>query len=143
MVHMSLEAIKFEIRGNQENDEGNPIPYVRSTQRGQFKPNVRRYSMWKQYVIKSFYDKYPNYSPTVNGAPIFSGKIFATSKSNPMRMKLFIHFASDAHADPDNIFKGIADALFSNDKYLAVQADFTESKEKIGKVIVEIERIKA
>jgi len=136
-----LEVVKFEIRGNQENDEGNPIPYVRSTQRGQFKPNVRRYSMWKHYVLRAFYDKYPNFSPKVNAAPIFSGKIFATSRTNPMRMKLMIYFASDAHADPDNIFKGIADALFSNDKYLAVQADFAESADKKGKVVVEIERM--
>ena len=132
--------LKFEVIGNQENPKGNPIPYVRSTQRGQFKKNVVRYNRWKLWVLKCFYDLYPNHSPSVGGAPLFSGKIFESSRKLKFRMGMMIHWANDAHADPDNVFKGIADALFSNDKYLAISGvDFCDASDGIGKVEITIE----
>ncbi len=53
---------------------------------------------------------------------------------------MVIHWHNDAHADGDNIFKGIADALFVNDKNVVVGkfASFT-SKDKKGRVDVGIE----
>ena len=55
-------------------------------------------------------------------------------------MSLKITWADKTHADCDNIFKGIADALFQNDKYLASKGfDYKYAKDKCGKVEVEIE----
>ena len=43
----------FIIYGNHEDPEGNPIPYVRSTQGALWRPNGKRYAAWKGYVQKS------------------------------------------------------------------------------------------
>ena len=137
-----IEEVRFVIRGNQENPDGNPVPYVRSTQRGQFKPTVMRYNMWKHHVIKVFYDSHPRYFPRVGGAPVYSGKIFNSSKNLKFKVGLFIHWGSDNHADPDNIYKGIVDALFKNDKHVAIkEVDYDYSPDKKGSVEIVIEII--
>lgn len=59
-----------------------------------------------------------------------------TSRNNPARMDIQIEFASDVRPDPDNVFKGIADALFENDKYLSGSFDYSYAKE--GRVLVKI-----
>lgn len=129
----------FTIPGNPENPEGNPVPYVRSTRGGQFKPAVRRYNLWKDYVLSIYYDKYPFVVPKVGGRPMRIPKPVNTTKLVPGKMDLVIHWASDMHGDPDNIFKGIADALFDNDKYLAGSFSFLTASDKHGKVEVFID----
>lgn len=53
-------------------------------------------------------------------------------------MRLFIRWANDAHGDPEGVFGSIADALFIQDKYLAIAGvDF--DPEPCGKGSVEIE----
>jgi hypothetical protein len=51
-------------------------------------------------------------------------------------MDIKIFWSSDHHGDPDNIFKGIADALFTDDKYLSGSFNFCDAKDKIGGVDV-------
>lgn len=47
------------------------------------------------------------------------------------------YFANDSRSDPDNVQKGVADALFKNDKYVAGSYDFAFDKEN-PRVEVEI-----
>jgi Holliday junction resolvase RusA-like endonuclease len=39
-------------------------------------------------------------------------------------LNCMIYFSSRRHGDPDNIRKGIQDALYENDKYVAGKVDF-------------------
>lgn len=55
-------------------------------------------------------------------------------------MDIKIEWANGAHADGDNIFKGIADALFVNDKQVSAGSfESKMSEDKVGKVFVKIE----
>ena len=54
------------------------------------------------------------------------------------RIDIFITWANGVHGDPDNILKGINDALFQNDKLVACSADFTEKPTGQGTVDVTI-----
>lgn len=125
-----MKSIEFTIHGNQELDYGNPIPYMRSTQGGQWKPNVRRYNAWKQHVRGCFLakcvdEKLINHEEFKHLLYIHdSGKPIIYHQKMRCEMHIMIHFKNHAHADSDNIFKGIADALFENDKYLSGSFDF-------------------
>lgn len=128
-----MRQIAFSIRGNQENPDGNPIPYERSTQRGQWMPRVKRYREWQNYVRKIF-------SEAAERGPIaeyFDEKPIPKTKQK-ITMDITIFWANDAHGDSDNIWKGIADALFENDKYVSGSFEFFQSGEKKGIVYVTI-----
>lgn len=133
---MVQKALQFVIRGNPTSDGGNPIPYTRSTQRGQFKPNVVKYNAWKHQVSGAFYREFGLIPKDQGGADPYSGKCLESSKKLRCRMDIVIHWNSDHHGDPDNVWKGIADALFANDKYVAGSFDFQDSK--TGKAYVEV-----
>lgn len=103
----------FTIVGNQEDERGNPIPYHRATQRGRFNKGQRRYYAWKDHVRASFAQSWDRSIPLtldgkIPGTPV--GKVTAE-----------ICFGSETHADPDNVVKGILDALFQNDKHVDVE----------------------
>ncbi len=53
-------------------------------------------------------------------------------------MSILIHWMGHSHGDPENIFGSIADALFSQDKYLAGEFDFRQSEDDCGHVDVTI-----
>jgi len=109
------EICKFTVLGNQEKPKGNPIPYFRQTQKSAYKnPGARRYHLWCDYVRASFLDQCP-------GMALENGSIkpLTTDSDFPMALLYVMIFYKDKnHGDPDNIYKGIADALFDNDKYL-------------------------
>lgn len=119
-----MEPIKFTIYGNQENPEGNPIPYLRLTQNQLWMPSVRRYMNWQDHVRKAH--------------RLYCGSLLGFSKDTKARMNLKIYWANGAHGDPDNIFKGIADALFKNDKNLDGSFVSEMASDKKGRVEVEI-----
>ena len=130
------------IHGNQEDPTGNPVPYFRTTQRGQFNKGAKRYHAWKDFVRAHYLDKtmptrikredYGDFHDILQKKPIPASK-------EKQRMTLHIVFANKAHADCDNIFKGIADALFENDKYLVGSFDFEYSPHKKGRVEITLE----
>ena len=115
---------------------------MRSTQRTQWLPKVVRYNEWKGHVVAKFIDHIESLSkeerdelkPYIN----FLDKkpIIATSKK--IYVKIYVTFKDKAHGDGDNIFKGIADALFMNDKYVAGSFDYEYSKDKQGKIYIQI-----
>lgn len=121
---MIKKKIVFKIRGNQENPVGNPIPYFRSTQGSQFSKGAKRYNAWKDYVRANYLDA------TRPNKPIKRedfGDFHDILQRKPIggivmgRVTAEIYFGGEGHADPDNIVKGILDALFANDKHIDVE----------------------
>ena len=129
-----MKKISFTIKGNQENPKGNPIPYLRTTQKSQWTDKAIRYHEWKDYVRAAYIDALQAKNrekkiELLDKKPIPAGK-------EKQKMSLQISFKDKTHGDCDNIFKGIADALFMNDKNLIGDFDFEYSPKKEGKVIV-------
>ena len=123
-----MKTIKFTIKGNQENPQGNPIPYFRTTQAGQFNKGAKRYHAWKDYVRAHYLDalgeiKHIDRADFGEAHDLLQKKPIA-KQAGKIHMRLCITWANKAHADSDNIFKGIADALFMDDKYLSGEFDY-------------------
>ena len=51
-----MATIKFTIKGNQEKPDGNPIPYLRTTQGSQWTDKAIRYREWKSKVVAAYID---------------------------------------------------------------------------------------
>lgn len=101
-----------------------------------------KYNNWKGYVVANFIDaidkmdkdereKIKSHINFLNSKPI-------VATENKIYVKIYIEFKDKTHGDGDNIFKGICDALFMNDKYIAGEFDYEYSKDKIGKIDIEI-----
>jgi len=114
-----LKSWDLVIYGNQEDPkEGNPIPYYRMTQKSKWKDKyAKRYNAWKKYVQQCWlekFGKYPDFEPT-----------------GTYQLNVFCHFMAygpdvhDGHGDPDNIRKGIQDALFESDCHIWGTVYFT------------------
>lgn len=98
---------QFEIHGNQENPKGNPIPYHRTTQRAKWRdPAARRYAAWKKFVQQHALE-----------AGLNIGKL---EKNGNYRLDVVCGFIGENHGDPENVRKGIQDALFeiAGDKHV-------------------------
>lgn len=59
-------------------------------------------------------------------------------RDKKMRTDIKIFWASKHHGDPDNVLKGINDALYQNDKLVAGSVDFEYDPDKKGRVEVTI-----
>lgn len=134
--------INFTIHGNQEDPTGNAIPYLRTTQKSQWTDKAKRYANWKDFVRAAYLDavlplkkisreEFADYHDVIQKKPI-------KAKKDRSCMDILIYWKNDAHADPDNIFKGIADALFENDKYLVGSFDYIYCEYQKGRVEVTI-----
>ena len=128
----------FTIDGNQEKASGNPIPYHRVVGKALWLPAARRYNAWKIHVRKSFFAAYPRMmaNKSLEDPPI-------DMELGPgSRMDIKIKYGSLLHADNDNIFKGIADALFENDKGLngSFESSYTTDKKPIVEVKIIIKQ---
>lgn len=109
---------KFIIYGNQEKKLGNPIPYFRQTQASsRFNKNAKRYHAWKDYVRKVAQEQgFRNV--------IYRGQSTIIENPKKIKMDMMIYFGNKTHGDSDNIFKGIADSLFPQDKTVCGSFDF-------------------
>jgi len=135
-----MPVIKFTIKGNQEDPSGNPIPYFRQTQGSKWSKGAKRYHEWTNYVRANYLDAI---MPLKKVDRAMLGEMHDFLEKKPIKaidkkitMHTCIFFKNKAHADSDNIFKGIADALFMNDKYVAGSFDYHYSDK--GKVEVTI-----
>lgn len=98
--------VTFTIYGNHLDLQGNPIPYERTTQRGKWvRPSSIRYRHWKTYVLKSWVEQVRKSPPC--------------ETDGRYRLDCHIYLLKDprmgrgcGHGDPENIRKGIQDALF-------------------------------
>lgn len=109
-------TINLTIYGNHEDKKGNPVPYTRVVGRALWTKAGKRYAAWKDWVQTCFY----------YGSPKEATKNWIVGRNKPIQLKpnqkakmdIRIFWKNNAHADPDNIYKGIADSLFQNDKNL-------------------------
>ncbi|MEW6610677.1 MAG: hypothetical protein AB1352_03590 [Patescibacteria group bacterium] len=110
----------FVISGNHEDPLGNPIPYVRSTRDALWRADGKRYAAWKEYVRGAYLaaagSKGILTPKEVVNLNITGEKPIKLERGQRARIDLTIYWKNGAHGDPDNIWKGIADALFKNDR---------------------------
>ena len=102
---------------------GDPVPYLRMTQ-GQVRlmriPDHRLDE--KALVIKERIRRYLNYKEE---ARIRSASLkFNKKPKEKVFFNAVIYFRNKAHGDPENIKKGIQDAIFENDKMVGGSIDF-------------------
>lgn len=129
-----MAEIKFTIKGNQDDWRGNPIPYHRTTRRSLWTEAGKRYAAWKEYVLVEFTFAYAAYAKRAGIRVPIIGRL--STKEKPMTMVLAIEWADRSHGDPDNVFKGIADAIFEQDKNLDGSFSSAMAKDGHGKVHV-------
>lgn len=118
-------TVKFTILGT-------PVPYLRMTQGEarlakiplhRVRPHmrekhrrIRRYFDWKEYVCACALGKKYNPAPKADRKdPRARGKTY---------LNVVVYFGTGVHGDPENVRKGIQDALFEDDKYVAGSVDF-------------------
>ncbi len=140
-------TIRFTILGNHEDPHGNPVPYQRALNFAWRKASAR-YMDWLEYVR----DEYRRAMTTANFPVVIDDDVAngaklakITGSAHPIRLKkcfakmnLKIYWANNAHGDPDNVFKGIADALFQNDKNLDGSFESHMADDGRGRVEAEI-----
>lgn len=137
------KTIRFTVTGNNDDPKGNPIPYTRTTQKSQWTPKAQRYQQWKGRVVAGYLD-------AIQAIPKIARADFGDAhdliQRKPIkevkwkqRMKLMIYYKDEHHPDSDNVFKGIADALFMNDKHLVGEFDYAHDREGGGRVEITIE----
>ena len=105
------DVISFEIRSVDETGKNiNPVPYQRLTQKDKWKPGAKRYHHWCNQIRLAFALAYPRWAHLViNNAPPLEGCWYVSVQ---------IYFKTKGHGDPDNIAKGINDAMFKTDKFV-------------------------
>lgn len=86
---------------------------------------AREYSDWKDHVQR--------HAPALPVA----------TQQRPVRVDVWCHFPSGAHADPENVRKGIVDALFKHraggDKYVYGYHHFPQYDGRDPRVVVEVQ----
>lgn len=135
--------IIFTIKGNHEDPHGNPLPKLRMTRRQSWKPEAQRYAGWKRYVQLQFLGAVreqtgPDEWNAGKRRLACGKKPIALPAGATAEMSIHIRWKNGAHADPENVFGSIADALFENDKYLAGSFGFDHSENGIGRTEVHI-----
>lgn len=132
------KIITFTIKGNQEDPEGNPIPYTRVVANALWLPGAKRYKAWKDHVRRSFFRGYPEFVSYDDMHRIVHDEPLTTKASEKAKMEICIFWMNGVHGDPDNIFKGIADSLFRNDKFLDGSFESCHAEDGRGKVEIKI-----
>lgn len=146
-----MMQIRFTIEGNHLDIKGNPVPYMRLV-RGHWKKGDEKYLEWGDYVRARFQRTANIISDPIgtNARVMRSGKEIVgicdageivlniekpiTVQQLKMRLDLKIYWHNKAHGDPDNIFKGIADALIHQDKNVDGSFASEMAPDKIGRV---------
>ncbi len=99
----------------------NAVPYKRTTQRQKWcDKRYMKYLQFKDLVRTCFVGTFCKYPHQI------------LKNNQKYKMDIKIYFYDKTHGDSDNVFKGIADAIFTkplNDKYLCGSFDFFYDKE--------------
>ena len=133
-----MAIFKFTIWGNPENSDGNPCGYTRTTQAGTWVPKYQRYVRWKAHVANAFVNSNPEGRSGFLRTWALSGKPI-NLKGEKAYLRTMIYYSSGTRSDPDNVQKGIADALFVDDKNVAGSYDFAWAPDGKGRVDVEVD----
>lgn len=132
-----MTKYNFTIYGNQEDINGNPIPYLRRTQGSLWSKGSKRYNAWKSYVCNALLDQYP--VGVHKNRIAFKKKPLVLGDKQKAEISLWVYFKDNHRADLDNILKGVNDALFDNDKNIReLHCWSVNATDKKGKVLVEI-----
>lgn len=132
--------ISFTIRGNHENENGNPLPKKRFTRRQQWTDPAESYHQYLDYVRAEFLEEFTKPKHKVLRKYLsLSGRKPLDTGDRKCRMRIRIEWGTNGHGDPENIFGAIADAIFENDKFLAGEFDFEQKPTGKGRVHVDIE----
>jgi len=105
---------------------GQPIPYTRTTTKGKFvSEQWQRYAMYKNRIAAAFVNSINNDDLRIKCLQNLKryGKVLHTGNQK-IYVSSIAYFANKKHGDMDNIHKGILDALFVSDKYVAGAFDF-------------------
>lgn len=138
-----MKKIKFTIKGNHEDPLGNPIPKIKKTRNSYWTKEAQRYAKWKTYVQMRLLDALraqigPDEWNIAKRRIACGKKPIALPAGAKARMDVSITWKNGSHADPENVFGSIADALFENDKKLAGTFDFCYSPDGAGSTDVDI-----
>lgn len=143
---MTMKTVCFTIEGNSAGIGENPIPYTRTTQRQKYSDRYKRYTEWKTFVVARYLDvtfpakraikreDFGDVHDLLERKPIKAGV-----RASVMINIFFAHSKNGkcTHADPDNVVKGIVDALFMDDKHVDVETHHTCARQ-MPKVEVQI-----
>lgn len=107
-------------------ETGHPLPKLRMTGGQSWKPEVKRYMAWKAHVVTSFVESL-RHSPELYNR--VAGRVARGLKPIPSllekaHMTVRAYYNNHAHADTENVFGSIADALFENDSKLVGTFDY-------------------
>lgn len=113
--------IKFTVY----NDNKNPVPYKRTTQKQKYvDSDYKKYQAYKSKIITAFENR--------------TGKLPHQLLEKGKKYYVFVtaHYKDKTHGDTDNVAKGVNDALFAkplSDKYIAGAYDYfyTEHKPRL------------
>jgi len=134
---MSMK-IQFTIIGNHEDQRGNAIPKIKKTAWQQWTPEAHRYAAWKEHVQLAFLDavkkEHPELSQRIGYSMARNKKPIELEALEKARMDIKIWWKNEAHADSENVFGSIADALFKNDKKLDGSFEGARSPDNNGRV---------
>ena len=138
-------TISFSIPGNHKDPSGNAFPYHRTTQGMKRSEEHRKYEAWKEYVRDMFHGAVmpPAILQLIARNKITGAKPITSEMFSQCVLSLEIFFVHTKngkcdHGDPDNIGKGIADALFANDQHVLTQIKSLRCGSERGEVRVRI-----
>lgn len=119
-------VLKFTVKARTETGEpANPVPYTRTTQAAKWNPRYLKYIAWRDVIKTAFFDKHPK----VYGQNEFMRKLHPLREEGPWHITTKIYYKSkQSQGDPDNVHKGINDALFRTDKYVCGSYTFGYDK---------------
>lgn len=130
--------INFIINGNQEDPKGNPLGYVRVVKRALWIKQGQKYAAWKEYV-RAVFRRNLKQAEKIKLGDVYNfldNHPLHINKKHRTKMWIKIYFANDRRCDCDNVFKGLADSLFQNDKYLC--GNFNYEYAENGRVEIKI-----
>lgn len=112
--HLSFSHFRYTVEAKDKvGNKINPIPYQRATQNTTWKKSYQRYMDWKTLLQATFIMNFEGIQ-----------KIMKLGVKHPIPYKepwysfCMIYFKDRTHGDPDNVWKGVNDALFVNDKFV-------------------------
>jgi hypothetical protein len=128
LVDLNPYPVSFVIKGNHEDPNGNAVPYERMTQRSKRTDSrALRYQAWKVYMLQCFTEQ------TRHGFPC--------EPNGGYRLDVKCYFVGEGHADPENVRKGIQDAMFPyGDKHVTGKVEM-EHVASFARVEVAIDRL--
>lgn len=138
VVKLGQKLSQFRI---EFDPQGHPLPKLRMTGGQSWKPEVKRYMAWKAHVAQSFLEALRKTRPVIYAAALMRTSYGAKpvpSFPEKASMTVIAYYRNRKHADTENVFGSVADALFENDNNLVGNFDF-ELTDADPRVVVTLE----